>query len=251
MALTLMFGCEEPAKRQARDGNGLSQAAYESLKLINEIQEEQVTAVRLAFGESLEPQRENKSQKLAELLKGGGCRRQGARPPDRYDRSWGAQHRVDGTACPIHWNQSWSFNKDSRTWSFNESFRAMDPDRSYRKVNPLGIRTWTGQVVTSGMVGNEKVRGLFHTQQFFVEDLGALNFEIRVTQDQSGSQTAGTVAVRIWGSGWKHSGVLRWHSSRSTPEYSANGTSVSQKAFRDMFSSYGLEELMDLAQKIQ
>ena len=183
----------------------------------------------------------SKGDKLVPRL--ANCDVAGRRPHLRFDRNNNGEFVVDGGGCPVAYRQKQWYRVDAKEWFVYEDLKVRDED--YRRLNGMGGRTLRGTIRRSsdGMNAYE-VSGNLALYGFETLSYGRVSAELATRQRHYDGNTLGEVRMVIRSSdGWQHEARLSWEGLGST-RFFVDGNELERAPFLDLFSSYGLIEIM-------
>jgi len=227
----------------------ISPEDYEKLRAINDSFYETSAAVQMALGKnnSLRSVSNEKVAKLAGYISNSRCSLQleGAIPggTGKYTADWSKSETVkdDRGACVLNHVQAHHFNVQRREFKIEEKF---DTSGDFEKESLVQSYTVRGNMKATELNGNTRIQGRFEFQNFRVKDLGRVWLDIRTSQNYSGLNGSGSVNLHIEAKDLEHNATITW-GLNSKPQFRVNGKKVDEKTIQELFSAYGLMELVD------
>lgn len=227
----------------------ISQEDYEKLRAINDSFYETSAAVQMALGKNASHRAvsNEKVAKLAGYIANSRCSllREGAVPggSGKYSADWNKSEIVkdDRGTCVLNHIQAHSYNVQKREFKIEEKF---DTSGDFEAESIVQSYTLKGNMRASELNGNTRIQGRFEFQNFRVKDLGRVWLDIRTTQNYSSLNGSGSVNLHIEAKGLEHNATITWGVSGNTL-FRVNGKNVDKKTMQELFSAYGLMELVD------
>jgi hypothetical protein len=252
--LVFGLGCNHGAgdkRPRLTDPEKNGEKQFETLKALNRLVVENQEAVGAVFPEEAASHPNEKVSKMADLIREGQCKPRGQRPERKLDHSWSAEFEVVSEGCPIRLLENREYNRDTRTWKRSHLF--MIRSEAYRELNAVEYMDGSGSLSAKEKNGVVRIKGHFDYRDFRVAGLGNLTYEIKTNQEYPGLNRGGgrvDMILRLSGQ-WQATASVQWSFPEFQPLYRVNGQNVDEKAFLEMFSAYGLTEIMYLSLDIR
>lgn len=249
--LTLIWvgGCgKDDAKRpRGRDPERTTEEQVEMLKSLNRLVSENQEAIGEVFPDETSTAVSEKVSKMATLIRKGQCRAQGRRPHRKFDRSWSNEFEVASEGCPVRLLENGSYSHELRTWKTSQLFENRSPD--YRELNTVERMDGSGSVWVKEKNGVVRIQGAVVYKEFRVAGIGNMTYKIETDQEYPGlNRGRGQVFMTLrLPNQWQHSASIQWSFPEFKRVYMVNGEKVDEKLFLEMFSAFGIIEIMYLS----
>lgn len=252
VAISFITACsEDMGLREKRDRGGLSDTDFDTLKGVNEVQENNAKVVNGLYAFSTEPIAAN--EKLLKMTKmvADNCASSGRLPDDEMTGANNAQTVANGAGnCPIYWHRERSFSSGSGTMIFIDNFETRSNE--YLEMSPIRWRRVSGDYRRFMNGTTRVVRGSMTFSEFEVVGVGKLRGGITIdSQYPTTDRGGGYVSLTIASARWSHTGRVQWDVRNFAPQYYVNGNEVDRKVFDELFSSYGLTKIMENSMKMR
>lgn len=252
LSFTLLFLLPACGNKKTQE---LTEENYLKLKAINESISDVSAAVDLAFNGKLTPSGSlEKVSKMANLIRESKCRPAPAKseepPGDRpYDVNWTNESGVaKGGTCILGLNRNTSFDRNRKTLSHVEEFAVGGDLKKESLVQSYFLK---GDLTATSENALTTVTGDFRSQNFQVEELGLAWIRMRSKHTiRNNSFGSGTATLSFQAKDMKFVASVAW-SNKSSVAYRINGKKVDEKTMRELFSSYGLMEMVDRGARIR
>lgn len=219
----------------------LTKPEIDQLKRINQVQSDALEAARVAFS-TTSPSNDHVGE-MVKLIKAGGCAQKLVAEDGDLTRSWQAEWRINGDACPLTVDQTSAFDLTKAQWNLIRNLSSRSDD--FKKLSMLDGISMTGTLtVKRGSKGEKSVNGKFLYQPFSVGDLGPVRAEIKI----AGSSIYGDAFLTLQFGMTVKLASYRWNSLGRF--FAVDGVQMDEKAFGELFSSFELTEIMDRAAKM-
>lgn len=250
LTLSMTIGCNggNGGKRPpVEDPTKNAEDRFETLRELNRLVSENQEAIAEVFPDEAKGRANEKVGKMADLIRKGQCRPNGKRPTQDLDHSWTMDFEVNSENCPIRLLENWDYDHESRTWKKSQLFSIRSD--AYRELNTVESMDGSGTIWAEEKKGTVHVQGHFSFKEFRVMGLGNLTYEINTNQEYPGlNRGSGRIDMYLRHSNeWQASASIEWSFPDFQPIYRVNGKKLEEKAFLEMFSAYGLTEIMYLS----
>ncbi len=246
-AMLIVAGCSGKSAKE------LSEADYTLLKSINESFYDTSTAVDIALGDKIVPAASSeKLAKMVEMIKSSRCQREvKSREPsgrDPYTSDWGAEQYVTSGTCVLDLSQNNKFTIRDRMYKEDEFF---DTTGDFKNESLVQSYRVDGYLKAATENNRTKIEGLFQFKNFKVKDLGLVGVRIKTTQAYLGSTGSGTAVLNWAAKGRSHVATVAWSGASRERQYRIDGKKVDEKTMQELFSAYGLMEIVDRSLKMR
>ena len=230
-ALMTLAGCRAPVDRSkpTADG-GLTAVEYSRLKAINDAQSSALETVQKLSDDHTHPCGLSERRNVNPLT----------------SAAWSSHTKVAGSArCPVQFLNEWAYDPLERRLNFRHELKT---DRQ----GPLTYRRATGVVTREGDEHRRTLTGSFHYDRIEIKGLGFVEVEIQTTQKYTKTRGSGELRVTVRQAFWSHVGTMRWRQGRGDKKiYEVDGHSITEEGFNELFSAYGLPEIMANSMKMR
>ena len=229
--LGLLTACKAPVNRQVPSAEGgLSAQDYAKLHAINEAQNAALDRIRQA----------SKSGD-------GGCG-EGAKPESNSVTPTGWSQRakaVGGARCPVQFMREWNFDAAEQKLRFRHELKVGGENlATYRRA--------AGVITREGSEHHRSLAGTIHYDRIEIAKIGSVEVEIQTVQRYTRLRGSGEINIKVRQLGWVQVGTVRWRSGRNDKTiYEVNGHPITEDGFNQLFSAYGVPEIMANSRKIR
>lgn len=231
---------------------GLTKEDYAQAKLINDAIEDVRTAVNIGMNR-LTPEGGPPSEKAIELSKGinkSNCNLTEYEPADRYDTDWGGEKSATGTSCPLRAIQKWNFKNSTRRLEFSEQFAAQSEDFKKKSVAE-SFAIEKGYIDGDSTDSAQRVYGRASFSNIYIQGVGLVAAELTASQEGVSGRTKGQMLFELQSRAKLYVRVdVTWFTGRP-PQYRINGTTVTETVAQELFSAFGLKEMIDRLAKVR
>lgn len=220
------------------------------LKAINESFGDTERAVQKAFAKSAHISSAEKVQKLAGYIVSSGCERkfESDEPiSETYTRDWNANQTVKATTCQVALDQKVKYQHSNRQFSMVEVFSST---KDFKKESLVQSYTVEGSLTSRNEGTRTRIQGLFTFKNFKVDKLGLINVRIQTSQSYTGAVGGGSITLTMQARNLNHTASVIWTEGRPHI-YRVDGQKVDEKDLMELFSSYGMLEIIDRSQKMR
>lgn len=244
------LGCHNAKLGPSADSRVFSKSTLSQINAINDAQGNFLQVANTALpttpsASKANPGTSDQVGQMIQLIQDGKCLQKRQVPDDRYDHPWQAEWQISSETCPVFVYEYSEFNYEKGKWLFNRTLSSRSSGfQSLSNVEQISLR---GSLTVSENSRHERlVSGKITYQPFSVDGVGLVRAEIVVTQVSGDS---GSVALALQAGMQLTQAVVYWNSSGRF--FQMNGVQIEEKGFADMFSSFGLTEIMDRALKMR
>ena len=231
---------------------GLSESEHNRLFELNAKQTENYMALRSVKAKTIVAGSSGRlSQKLQANCESGG------KPiaPD-FGRANNQSYDVWGRDCPVTFQETWTYNvaAHSRHLRFKQNFFVRDSGGEYAKLNGIFAREILGSIDVDEIGGSRvEITGTVTFAPLRTADFGDVRVQITTEQNYENSSSGqGFVGMKISSTkGWNHTATIAWRLPTFQPVFEVDRKEVDRKSFLDLFSAYGLVEIMDNSLKMR
>lgn len=242
-------GCGDKKKDPMSGKDALNEEDKQLLSYIDSVQRDSLEAIQnanliLPNGPGdFEAQASDKVQKMTQLLN-SGCSVTKVNQDERFDRNWENKIQVTGARpCPINMLRTSSFSASSGVWSFQEIYSNNTPE--YQDLDPLQKKSVSGSTKKVSVNGQTSIDGRIDYADFTIEGIGSIDAEIATSQRYNGNRGEGALALTmIVNNERKYVVEVSWNASMRA-EYRVNGHEEDRKVVAELFSAFGLLEIVD------
>ncbi len=240
---------------QNKEAQELTEENYQKLRSINESLSDVSAAVDLAFGSKIAPSGSiEKVRKMADLIRASNCKARSAKDEepsgeDRYNVDWINEGGVqEGGTCVVGLNRNTAYNANKRTLTHVEDFKAWGDFQKESLVHSYFIQ---GSLDAKTENTLTTVNGKFDSKNFRVDKLGPVWVTIRTKHSIRGEAFgSGTANLTFQAKDMKYTASVAW-SGKNTITYRINGKKVDEKTIQELFSAYGLMEIVDRSARMR
>lgn len=248
LSTTVSCGKGKTLKRTER--GGLSETDYTALKNFNSMAADNMDAIysvsepRLMLSE--------KARGLASKIEGAGCMFAiNQLPSKNMEREWQAEQKYEspggGSNCPIALYRKWVYRtRDTRELSMAFNYYSRLPE--YERLSGITSITSTGGnfFVQRNSSNNINILRGQMAYDFKLHGGGKARAEVSTLQEYQGIKGGGFVRVQISGAAGAFVGEIRWDASDFNDRtYLAGGKPIFRENFMEIFSFFGLDEIVD------
>jgi hypothetical protein len=224
---------------------GLSQSEYDRLVKINRAQHENFEAMNSASFQALD----DNSQKLGKMIS-DKCTAGGEKYNPVFDRNYDQSRTFSGQNCPIQYAQMNSYKMNEKTWTISENWSSQSED--YKRLNPILTRALHGSIKVMREDLLDKVSGSLVLDSMATSEFGIITGSIVTEQKYTGNEGRGSITLSIQSHyGWKHKAEIVWDTQNSSSRYAVDGVETDRKTFADLFSAFGLSEIVTNTDKMR
>ncbi|MGE0528091.1 MAG: hypothetical protein AB7G93_21420 [Bdellovibrionales bacterium] len=244
LASFLVCGCGSEMSRERRERGGLSESEFTFLKELNAVQADNEEAVHLVA--SFMPMASEKAQKMAALLEEMGCipeRSRTGREGD-FTGTWETDLRLKGDNCPASARFRLRYDHATRRFDFTDQFNQFK-NEEYAKLNPILERNGEGYIRVEEKKGVQILTGEAHYSKIEVRGIGIVQIDILTNQRYEGFKGGGSVILTIGTAQGNFNASIAWEIRNPEPVFRISSLVVERKVFLELFSTYGLVEIMD------
>jgi len=229
--VAVTVSCKAPVNRSRPSATGgLTAQEFRRLRAINEAQSNALETVRkVSEGQS----------------KQCGTKERHTEEPDASQR-WSTRTKVFGTDhCPVQFLKEWIYDSQQKKLNFRHELKT-------NRESKLTYRRATGSIQSEGGERDRTLLGTIHYDRIEISGIGFVDVEIQTLQRFARAKSTGEIRVIVKQGTWSHVGVMRWRAGRSDKTiYEVDGRSITEDGFNQLFSAYGLPEIMANSKKMR
>ncbi len=249
LILPVLISCGNEGKRL---GTGLTENEYEFFRSINISLSETHAAINLASSgfTALAATPSEKVVKMADRFKASGCYQNGRLFEENFHMSFAHSREFKGGGnCPISLLQNRTFEKDRGVWTISDHMNTYHEFHNEVLVQSVSV-TGFMSVIGNASLNQTKIRGLIDFKNFKVRDVGLIQVRIETDQAYAGANGNGTIFMTVAArNGMRAEVSVTWN--RTKVFYRINNREVDRMTIDELFSSYGLKEMMDRSTKMR
>lgn len=218
------------------------------LTYINVVQEDSLAAVEDA--QRFAPAVSDKVQKMSDLIEAGNCTFIKQLPGDRYDQDWSGRVEVQGdSSCPVVSKRSWVYQHARGEWTMNEVY--VNKNDEYKKLDAVLTKNLTGSMTVRRPPNRVSITGEFKYSNFQISEIGRIEATIATKQEYQRNSGGGEVTMEMTVNGERKYVVEIRLNQNMNATYKINNHNSEKKMVAELFSSFGLLEIVDRSGKMR
>lgn len=251
------LACGEVQKAKRRERGGLSEAEYKMLSSINAALVDTQDAMSLVIGPKAAVS--GKATAMSKVMEAGKCVAvRHDKLASTFDSGRPAVQQFEGPdTCPVYNYREWKYQVrgDLREMIIRHVYTVKPNHPEYLKDTFVkNLSAGNGRFFAKpDIYGTQRVQGELNYESFQFSDGTGLTVKIQTAQTYRGNSGNGTITLTITKPGdWSFTGGVRWN-ARNFDErkyFVANGD-IDVKNFRELFSFFRLDEIVDISERLR
>jgi hypothetical protein len=233
-----------------KETGGLKPERYATLASLNQEQVNNQEAfnsvVGQVFGQAVQSvaKPSEKVQKMTDLLRDSNCATLFQPVPKGFQQNWQGRTQISGAACPVFLNDERSYDAQAKRLVFSTNFSSKST--AYQEVNAINTGIARGEIALQASGAQKTITGAATFDRISVRDLGELTANIETRQVYSSDRGRGRLVMNLrLEKKWQHQAAIDWDVRSDAPKFYVDGNEIERANFLELFSSYGLIEIME------